>query len=50
VDLDARLIERWTPSDIRPEILDERLVWAHKAPKGPKPPPGVTSEPRVLAG
>jgi len=28
VDLDARLIERWTPSDIRPEILDERLVWA----------------------
>jgi len=28
VDLDARLIERWTPSDIRPEILDERLTWA----------------------
>jgi Uma2 family endonuclease len=28
VDLDARLIERWTPSDIRPEILDERLVWS----------------------
>ena len=28
VDLDARLIERWTPSDIRPEILDERLAWA----------------------
>ena len=27
VDLDARLIERWTPSDIRPEILDERLAW-----------------------
>jgi len=28
VDLDARLIERWTPSDVRPEICDERLVWA----------------------
>ena len=28
VDLDARLVERWTPSDVRPEILDERLVWA----------------------
>jgi len=28
VDLDARLIERWTPSDIRPEILDQRLDWA----------------------
>jgi Uma2 family endonuclease len=34
VDLDARLIERWTPSDIRPEILDERLVWA---PEGEPP-------------
>jgi hypothetical protein len=27
VDLDARLIERWTPTDERPEILRERLVW-----------------------
>lgn len=27
VDLDARLIERWTPSDARPEILRERLDW-----------------------
>ncbi|MDP1890835.1 MAG: Uma2 family endonuclease [Gemmatimonadaceae bacterium] len=27
VDLDARLIERWTPSDARPEILRERLAW-----------------------
>jgi Uma2 family endonuclease len=27
VDLDARLIERWTPSDERPEILRERLAW-----------------------
>jgi Uma2 family endonuclease len=28
VDLDARLVERWRPDDVRPEILDERLVWA----------------------
>ena len=27
VDLDARLVERWRPDDVRPEILDERLVW-----------------------
>lgn len=27
VDLDARAIERWRPSDERPEILDERLSW-----------------------
>jgi Uma2 family endonuclease len=28
VDLDARLVERWRPDDVRPEIVDERLVWA----------------------
>lgn len=28
VDPDARLIERWTPPDLRPEILDEALTWA----------------------
>lgn len=28
VDLDARLVERWTPEDERPEILRERLVWS----------------------
>ena len=28
VDLDARLVERWRPEDIRPEILDDRLEWA----------------------
>jgi Uma2 family endonuclease len=28
VDLDARLVERWRPDDIRPEILDGQLVWA----------------------
>jgi hypothetical protein len=28
VDADARLIERWTPTDVRPEILDVTAVWA----------------------
>lgn len=27
VDLDARLFERWTPGDGRPELLTETLVW-----------------------
>ena len=27
VDLEARLIERWRPTDVRPEILSEQLVW-----------------------
>ena len=27
VDTDARLIERWRPDDIRPEILEEALSW-----------------------
>ncbi len=27
VDPDARLIERWTPADTRPEIIDEVLEW-----------------------
>jgi Uma2 family endonuclease len=27
VDLDARLIERWTPADARPEILRRQLAW-----------------------
>ena len=27
VDLDARLIERWTPNDDRPEILTDTLTW-----------------------
>jgi len=33
VDLDARLVERWTPDAERPEILIERLTWM---------PPGAT--------
>ena len=27
VDVDARIIERWMPSDERPEVLHETLVW-----------------------
>lgn len=27
VDPDARLVERWTPTDTRPEIVSDRLVW-----------------------
>ena len=27
VDLDARLVERWLPNDLRPEILIDTLVW-----------------------
>jgi Uma2 family endonuclease len=28
VDLDARLIERWRPEDLRPEIADQVLDWS----------------------
>jgi Uma2 family endonuclease len=31
VDLDARVIERWRPSDDRPEMVGGRLTW------GPRP-------------
>jgi Uma2 family endonuclease len=27
VDLDARLVERWRPGDVRPEVLAEKLEW-----------------------
>jgi len=27
VDLDARTVERWTPRDERPEVLDDLLRW-----------------------
>jgi Uma2 family endonuclease len=27
VDLDARAVERWRPTDERPEILDDQLAW-----------------------
>ena len=28
VDLDARVIERWRPEELRPEILTDRITWA----------------------
>lgn len=28
VDLDARLVERWTPDDERPEIVTDNISWA----------------------
>lgn len=28
VDLDAQLIERWHPTDDRPEMATDRLIWA----------------------
>ena len=34
VDLDARIVERWTPGDVRPEILTDVLTWI---------PPGATT-------
>ena len=43
VDTDARMVERWRPDDIRPEILDERLVWAP-----PELPAPVTLDLRAL--
>jgi Uma2 family endonuclease len=27
VDLDARIVERWRPDDLRPEVLLDSLVW-----------------------
>jgi Uma2 family endonuclease len=35
VDLDARLVERWRPSDDRPAILIEQIEWT--APGAPEP-------------
>lgn len=34
VDLDARLVERWQPTDDRPEVLTERIAW-RPDPAGP---------------
>lgn len=42
VDLDARLVERWRPSDDRPEILTDRLEWR---PAGGIPRSSWTSPP-----
>lgn len=35
VDLDTRVFERWLPSDVRPEILSDRIEWH---PVGEVPP------------
>ena len=35
VDIDARVIERWMPTDTRPEIASETLVWT---PRGSQTP------------
>ena len=35
VDLDSRLVERWRPSDERPEILHEKLTWQLTATGAP---------------
>jgi Uma2 family endonuclease len=35
VDLDARVVDRWRPTDDRPEILDERLAWQPSAEHSP---------------
>ncbi len=34
VDLDARLIERWTGNDPRPDMISERLVWQPDPARG----------------
>jgi Uma2 family endonuclease len=35
VDLDARLIERWTPGDDRPALITDSLVWHPKKAETP---------------
>lgn len=35
VDLDARVIERWTPERERPDILREELVWRPRGSRAP---------------
>ena len=34
VDIDARLVERWTPGETRPEVLAEEIAW-HPTPELP---------------
>lgn len=38
VDLDARIVERWRPTDERPEIVSTRLMWR---PEGSQPTLGI---------
>jgi len=35
VDLDVRIVERWRPADLRPEILATRLTWQPDAGQSP---------------
>lgn len=35
VDVDARLIERWTPLASRPDVLDERIEWRPEGSTAP---------------
>jgi hypothetical protein len=35
VDPDARLIERWRPSDERPEIIHEEMTWHPDGARAP---------------
>ena len=46
VDPDARVIERWTPDDDRPEILSERIEWRER----PDEPPFTLELPPFFAG
>jgi Uma2 family endonuclease len=36
VDLDARLVECWTPADERPQVLTERLDWRPLVEQSPR--------------
>lgn len=46
VDVDARIVERWRPSDERPEMLAERLEWRpHTTPQDTDDP---TTTPLVI--
>ena len=45
VDLDARLVERWRPEDVRPEVLTEKLAWQ----PDPSAPPFELDLPRYFA-
>jgi len=38
VDLDARVVERWCPTDTRPEIAERKLIWK----------PDVTADPLII--
>jgi Uma2 family endonuclease len=35
VDVDARLVERWLPDAVRPEVLSESLEWRPAAESSP---------------